>query len=93
MIKTRKIEIMIFKAMAWCQPCMIYKPILEQFQIDNPTINIINIDVDDNPDKAKEYGVRSVPTTLFLMGGKVIDERVGIQSVADLERVISKYTD
>jgi|694.fasta_scaffold60466_6 thioredoxin 1 len=50
----------------WCAPCKKIKPIVESFIENNTHIKYMQIDVDQNLEFAKKYGVLSVPTLLFV---------------------------
>ncbi len=65
----------------WCGPCRMIAPIIEELSGEyegKATIGKLN--VDDNPEVAMKYGVRSIPTILVLKGGEVIDKQVGVTS-------------
>ena len=62
----------------WCPPCKMIAPFLEQMagEYDGKAV-ICKVDVDSNPTLAQKYGVRSIPTLLFIKGGEVKDNVVG----------------
>lgn len=60
-----KINIVDFWA-KWCFPCQTLGPILESIESENPDVNLIKIDVDENLEMANEYGIRSIPTVIFV---------------------------
>jgi thioredoxin 1 len=65
----------------WCGPCRQMAPVLEALDTKNPgTFTICDIDVDEMGTLAQEYGVRGVPTTVFLKDGVEQDRVVGFIS-------------
>lgn len=62
----------------WCGPCKKLSPILDEVAEEFAgKANIVKVDIDESEDLAVEFGIRSVPTVLFLKGGQVIDKFVG----------------
>ncbi len=63
---------------AWCGPCRMIAPIVEELAGEYAgKVKIGKLDVDDNQGVAIKYGVRSIPTVLFLKGGQVVDTVIG----------------
>ena len=62
----------------WCGPCRMIAPIVEEMaeEYDGKAI-IGKVDVDSNPNVAMKYGIRNIPTTLFVKNGEVADKQVG----------------
>jgi thioredoxin 1 len=62
----------------WCGPCRMIAPIIEELANEyEGKIKFGKLDVDSNQQTSIKYGVRSIPTVLFLNGGKVIDTIIG----------------
>ena len=62
---------------SWCPPCKMIGPIFEKMAPDFENVQFLKIDVDENPEAAQKYGVRSVPTFLFMNDGQPEGEVVG----------------
>ncbi|MCX6171109.1 MAG: thioredoxin [Ignavibacteriales bacterium] len=63
---------------AWCGPCRMIAPIIEQLAEEyEGKVKVGKLDVDENQGVAIKYGVRSIPTVLFLKGGQVVDTVIG----------------
>jgi len=63
---------------AWCGPCRAIGPVLEDLaRSSNGTVTLAKVNVDENPGLAARYGIRSIPTILFVKDGKVRDQVVG----------------
>ncbi|MBM4170616.1 MAG: thioredoxin [Ignavibacteria bacterium] len=63
---------------AWCGPCRMIAPIIEELSNEfDGKVKIGKLDVDDNQQTAIKYGVRSIPTVLFLQNGEVKDTIIG----------------
>ncbi|MFN8700114.1 MAG: thioredoxin [Flavobacteriales bacterium] len=62
----------------WCGPCRMVTPIVEEMANDYAGKAVVGkVNVDDNPDISAKYGIRNIPTILFLKGGQVVDKSVG----------------
>ena len=66
---------------AWCGPCRMIAPIIEELASDfEGRAKIAKLDVDNNPRTAMAFGVRSIPTLLFFKDGQVVDQLIGASS-------------
>jgi len=75
----------------WCGPCKMIAPIVEELAKEYAgKVKFGKLDVDENPKTATAYGVMSIPTLVFLKGGRVIGQSVGVASKADLRRKIEE---
>src|SRR3990172_10718640 len=73
---------------AWCQPCRILEPVLEELAAEwGPRVKVAKLDVDEAADITGSFQVVSVPTTMLFLNGKVVERLVGFQSK---ERISSK---
>ena len=75
-------EVIYFSA-PWCQPCRTLGPIMEELsgQIDYQKVN-----VDQDTELAAKYGIRNIPTLLFLKNGNVVNRLVGMQTKENILR-------
>lgn len=65
-------------AAAWCGPCRIVHPILEKLSEGyGARLKVVTLDVDENPVTATRFGIRNLPTMLFLREGAVVDQLIG----------------
>jgi thioredoxin 1 len=62
----------------WCGPCKMISPALEEIAGElNGKVKIAKLNIDENPELAAKYGVRSIPTLMLFKGGEVADMKVG----------------
>ncbi len=73
----------------WCGPCKMMAPVLSELkQRVGDAATVIKIDVDRNPEAARAYQVRSVPTLIVFQKGAVKWRQSGTASAAQLEKVL-----
>ena len=73
----------------WCGPCKAIAPALEEISKELAgKLKILKVNVDESPDLAQEFGIRSIPTLLLFKGGKVDQQWVGATSKAALKAKI-----
>ena len=76
----------------WCGPCRMVSPIIEELSSEYDGKALIGkVNVDDNLEISMKYGIRSIPTILFLKGGEVVDKHVGATSKQVLTQKIESY--
>ena len=61
----------------WCGPCKMLSPVLEDLASDRSEVAIVKVDIDENENLAKSYGIMSVPTLMLFKDGQLIDQKVG----------------
>ena len=70
----------------WCGPCRAISPVLEALAKESEgNVTVAKINVDENPGLAARYGIRSIPTILFMKQGKVADQVIGAVPRAKLK--------
>lgn len=73
---------------AWCGPCSMLSPIVEQLAEEHPEIAFGKVNVDEAPEIAQRYQISAIPTLLLFRGGKPVDMSVGVKSKAELEKFL-----
>jgi thioredoxin 1 len=62
----------------WCGPCHMVAPILDEVAKEySGQLIVAKVNTDENPAWATQYGVRGIPTMLFIKGGEEVDRQVG----------------
>lgn len=71
---------------AWCGPCQKVGPIIDELATQfEGQVNIGKCDVDENDELPSQYGVRNIPTILFIKNGEVVDKQIGAATKDVLE--------
>lgn len=65
---------------SWCGPCRMVSPIIDEIANENSDIKVGKINVDEQPDLAKNFRVMSIPTLVAMKDGQVLKTTVGVQS-------------
>lgn len=74
----------------WCGPCKMMGPVLEDIseEYDPSALTIGKMNVDENPDTARKYGIMSIPTLLLFKGGVEVGKLVGFMPKDELKKKI-----
>jgi thioredoxin 1 len=80
---------------AWCGPCRMVGPIIEELATDyQGRMKMTKLDVDANPQKSAQFGIRSIPTMMIFKNGQIVDTLIGAMPkpaiAARLEAAINK---
>jgi thioredoxin 1 len=76
---------------AWCGPCRMIGPIIDELANENNDVIIGKVDVMSNPESASKYGVSSIPTIIFMKDGSEVHRQRGVVPKAALQEIIDKF--
>ena len=78
----------------WCGPCRMQAPILEQLsqELSEDELKILKMDVDENPETARAFGIMSIPTLLFKKDGQVVIQVAGVHTAAQIKAIVAELS-
>jgi thioredoxin 1 len=77
---------------AWCGPCRMVGPVVEQLALDYAgRVKVGKVDVDANQQTAAKFNIRSIPAILFFKNGALVDTVVGAVPKPALERKVQEH--
>lgn len=88
-LKSEKIILLDFWA-AWCGPCRMVAPIVEQIAEEFDDILVGKIDVDTEMELAASFRIVSIPTLIVMKDGQVVNTAVGYRPKADILKLLGK---
>lgn len=78
----------------WCGPCKMLAPAVEEISREVAgKAKVFKINVDNESDIARRYGIMSIPTVMIFQNGKPVDKMVGFQPKDTLKNKLEKYLD
>jgi thioredoxin 1 len=69
----------------WCGPCRMIAPALEELNAELDNVDIVKVNIDENPEAPGRYGVMSIPTMILFKGGQPVATMVGARPKSDLK--------
>ena len=78
----------------WCGPCRMQAPILEKLseELSEDELKILKMDVDENPETARAFGIMSIPTLLFKKDGQVVKQVAGVHTAAQIKAIVAELS-
>jgi len=73
----------------WCGPCRLLEPTIislkEKYNVEGSEVEIVSSDVDVDFENSEKYGIRNVPTIIFLKDDVVVDKLIGFKQPSEIE--------
>lgn len=88
-LKSDKTVLVDFWA-AWCGPCQMVAPVIEEIAQEFDDIVVGKVDVDSNSELAMKYSVLSIPTIYVFKNGEVVARHIGLASREELVKLLGK---
>ena len=78
----------------WCGPCRMQAPILEKLseELSDDELKILKMDVDENQETARAFGIMSIPTLLFKKDGQVVKQVAGVHTAAQIKAIVAELS-
>lgn len=73
---------------AWCGPCKMVSPLVDEIALENADIKVGKINVDEQPELAAKFGVMSIPTLVVMENGKEINRSIGAMPKASILKLV-----
>jgi thioredoxin 1 len=71
----------------WCAPCRAIAPTLDELARESAgKVSLAKVNIDEHPALAARYGIRSIPTILFIKSGEVVDQVIGAVPKAQIKK-------
>ena len=87
-IKTSDKVVMLDFYADWCGPCNMVAPLVAELAEENPDYCIGKVNVDDEPELARQFGVTTIPTLVVLNKGELVRQSIGALPKAKLEALL-----
>jgi thioredoxin len=77
----------------WCAPCKMLTPTFERLaEKYSAQVTFAKVNVDEMPDLADKFAIRSIPTLVLLQNGNVVERLIGLRGEQELAQVLSRHT-
>lgn len=75
---------------AWCGPCQMVAPVLEEIAAEVPEVKVAKVNVDENPELAQEFQVMSIPMLVLMKQGEIVKKTIGALPKQDILKFIQE---
>jgi thioredoxin 1 len=77
---------------AWCGPCLMQSPVVDQLAGQRSDVSFLKMDVDANPETAQEMGIMAIPTLIIKKDGEIVEHLTGYTPADQLNNILNQYT-
>lgn len=73
---------------SWCGPCKMLSPAVDSVSEQVTDADFYKVNVDEEPELAREYGIMSIPTLIVFKNGEIADQSIGVISEVDIKALV-----
>lgn len=71
----------------WCGPCKMLMKQLEKYEADVTDVKVIKVNIEEEHEMSQAFGVRALPTLVYMEDGEVVKKVTGMQNVDDIKKL------
>lgn len=75
---------------AWCGPCQMLLPTIEELADEVTDVKICKVNVDEEPELAERYQIMTIPTLQFMKNGQVVSKQAGVKSKEEIKKMMQE---
>lgn len=75
---------------SWCGPCKMLSPVVDEISEETTDVKVGKVNVDEQPELARQFGVMSIPTLVLIKDGKVAEQSVGVKPKDTILKMIKQ---
>ena len=75
---------------SWCGPCKMLSPVVDEIAEETTDVKVGKVNVDEQPELARQFGVMSIPTLVLIKDGKVAAQSVGVKPKDTILKMIKQ---
>lgn len=72
----------------WCGPCRMVGPLVEEIAEERDDIKVVKVNIDEEPELAREYKIVSIPTLMVIKDGKILERASGAKPKAQINAML-----
>ena len=89
---TSEVPVVVDYTATWCGPCRVISPFIDKLAEEyEGRAKVVKIDIDQNKENAKKFGIRSIPAVLIFKGGEVVEKLVGKAPYETFSNALEKH--
>ena len=74
---------------SWCSPCRMVSPIIDEIAAARSDVRVGKINVDEQPELARQFGIMSIPTLVVMKNGQIVRQAVGARPRSAIESMLN----